>query len=97
MKFFITIVLFFKVQMRPICIIICRRCKVCGSENRFPRHTDPEALLYTRKGRCGEWANCFTLVCRTAGFDARLVYDATDHVWTEVGSHHTLKPSKPFS
>ncbi|XP_014205017.1 peptide-N(4)-(N-acetyl-beta-glucosaminyl)asparagine amidase [Copidosoma floridanum] len=62
------------------------KCKSCGSKNEFPRYTDPECLLYSRRGRCGEWANCFTLICRTVGFDARLVVDKTDHVWTEVWS-----------
>lgn len=31
-------------------------------------------LVETKKGRCGEWANCFTLYCRTFGYDSRLVF-----------------------
>jgi len=62
-------------------------CKTCGSEVRFPRfHGKPEKLLETRKGRCGEWANCFVLCCRALGFDTRHVHDWTDHVWAEVWS-----------
>uniref|UniRef100_A0A2P2LVP4 Uncharacterized protein MANES_08G133100 n=1 Tax=Rhizophora mucronata TaxID=61149 RepID=A0A2P2LVP4_RHIMU len=62
------------------------RCKACASITRFPRYNDPLKLLETRKGRCGEWANCFTLYCRAFGYQSRLTVDFTDHVWTECFS-----------
>ncbi|WOK99710.1 hypothetical protein Cni_G08422 [Canna indica] len=62
------------------------RCKICSSITRFARYNDPLKLLETRRGRCGEWANCFTLYCRAFGYEARLILDLTDHVWTECFS-----------
>ncbi|KAJ8599755.1 hypothetical protein CTAYLR_003394 [Chrysophaeum taylorii] len=62
-------------------------CALCGSkETRFPRFNDAVTLLSSRRGRCGEFANCFTLCCVALGFRARYVLDVTDHVWTEVWS-----------
>ncbi|CAA6668708.1 unnamed protein product [Spirodela intermedia] len=63
------------------------KCKTCPRITRFPRYNDPLKLLETKRGRCGEWANCFTLYCRAFGYDSRLILDFTDHVWTECFSH----------
>lgn len=61
-------------------------CENCNLITDFKRYSICEQLLNTREGRCGEWANCFTLFCRALGWEARLVVDKTDHVWTEVWS-----------
>ncbi|KAG0311486.1 peptide-N4-(N-acetyl-beta- glucosaminyl)asparagine amidase [Dissophora globulifera] len=61
----------------------------CSTTTRFPRYGGMSTILFkTRRGRCGEWANCFTVFCRAIGYQARYVHDTTDHVWTEVWSQH---------
>eukprot|EP00041_Stephanoeca_diplocostata_P036840 m.1362832 g.1362832 ORF g.1362832 m.1362832 type:complete len:300 (+) comp24944_c0_seq17:303-1202(+) len=62
------------------------KCKECSHVERFPRYNHPGKLLSTRRGRCGEWANCFCLCCHALGFRTRYVLDFTDHVWVEVFS-----------
>ncbi|XP_047997381.1 peptide-N(4)-(N-acetyl-beta-glucosaminyl)asparagine amidase isoform X1 [Leguminivora glycinivorella] len=66
------------------CNVEIYSCQSCHTETHFPRHNDPLTLLRTRRGRCGEWANCFTLMCRALSYETRYVYDTTDHVWCEI-------------
>ena len=60
------------------------RCNHCLQITRFPRLNNPSVLLKTKKGRCGEFANVFCLICRALSFDTRYVLDLTDHVWVEI-------------
>ena len=66
-------------------------CGRCNLSIRFPRYNHPLKLMETRTGRCGEWANAFTALCRALGHEARLALDWTDHVWTECFINSTQR------
>jgi len=58
----------------------------CQGVYRFPRYNDLRALMKSRVGRCGEFANLFSLFLRAVGLRARYVWNAEDHVWNEYWS-----------
>ena len=59
------------------------QCNSCGNVTRFPRYNNPEMLLKTRSGRCGEWAAMFTYILVSFQLRARYVWNKEDHVWCE--------------
>ena len=61
-------------------------CNKCNSKLRFPRYNNPEKLIETQTGRCGEWANCFGAILRSLNYEARFVDNFEDHVWNEYWS-----------
>ncbi|KAL1410384.1 Peptide-N(4)-(N-acetyl-beta-glucosaminyl)asparagine amidase [Vanrija albida] len=61
-------------------------CTQCSAVRRFPRYNEVKALMGSREGRCGEFAQLFYVFFLALGLEARYVWNSEDHVWTEYWS-----------
>ncbi|WOO85218.1 Peptide-N(4)-(N-acetyl-beta-glucosaminyl)asparagine amidase [Vanrija pseudolonga] len=62
-------------------------CVNCAAVRRFPRYNEVKALMGSREGRCGEFAQLFYVFFLALGLEARYVWNSSeDHVWTEYWS-----------
>jgi hypothetical protein len=53
--------------------------------NSFERTTDPLKILDSGEGRCGEFAIVYAALCKSQGYDCRIVVNIFgDHEWTQV-------------
>lgn len=80
-------------KIDQISVVEIHECKKCHQRIEFPRINNPVTLLTTRRGRCGEWVNCFMLILQAliGGGDEdsdriRYVWNQEDHVWCEYYS-----------
>ncbi|WWD05783.1 hypothetical protein V865_003866 [Kwoniella europaea PYCC6329] len=58
----------------------------CGEVRRFCRYGKIKALMRSREGRCGEWAQMFYCFLRVKGIESRYIWNSEDHVWCEYWS-----------
>ena len=58
--------------------------KLRFTQENIIRHNDPLEIIAYGKGRCGEFSILFTALCIAHKYQARILLDLSDHVWTEV-------------
>lgn len=61
-----------------------RICHSCGNLIRFVRSNNVAVVLNDKRGRCGEYSTAMMAIGVALGYESRLIFDSTDHVWVEL-------------
>lgn len=82
---------FFKKRQTLHELLEWTHARVIFDKGNIVRRNDPFEIIEHGQGKCREFSVLFTAICLANGYQARLVLDMSDHVWTEIWNEELNK------